>query len=89
MDLTKALPKLIAGRGIADADDTATIRHHRVNRRIVARRRQRHGTPDSLLAIGVTDPDIQQALDERQALNRPASARPGGACRECKNGYGK
>jgi hypothetical protein len=54
LNLTKALPKLIAGRGIADADDTAAILHHRVNRRIVAAgrgadtdaslNRGRHGT---------------------------------------------
>jgi conjugative relaxase-like TrwC/TraI family protein len=71
LDLDRALPTLVQGRPISSADDVAALLHGRVTKwiRSASGRRQ----PDSIVghfppAIGVTDPDIVQALQDRRGL---------------------
>jgi conjugative relaxase-like TrwC/TraI family protein len=73
LDLADAIPKLVAGRGFSDADDVGSVLHHRVDRWIAAAGRRQQGGAARIVglfpqAAGVTDPDIQQGLDDRRAL---------------------
>jgi conjugative relaxase-like TrwC/TraI family protein len=73
LDLADTVPKLVAGRGLSDAEDIGSVLHHRVDRWIAAAGRRKGGGADRIVglfphAAGVTDPDIRQALDDRQAL---------------------
>jgi hypothetical protein len=71
LDLEKAVPKLVQGRSVSSADDIAALLHGRVTKwiRSASGRRQ----SDSIVglgpaAVGVTHPDIKQALQERRTL---------------------
>jgi len=73
LDLSDAVPKLVAGRGFGDAEDIGSVLHHRVDRWIAAAGRRQDGGAARIVglfphAAGVTDPDIRQALNDRQAL---------------------
>jgi hypothetical protein len=68
------LPQLVAVRQLADADDVAAVLHARVERWIHAADDGRVPQPPTMIAgivptaVGVTDPDLQRALQERAAL---------------------
>jgi len=71
LDLDHALPALVQGRSISGADDIAALLHGRVTKWIGAADGRRR--PDSIVGIGpavvgVTDPDIEQALQDRRTL---------------------
>jgi len=71
LDLDHALPALVQGRSLSGADDVAALLHGRVTKWIGAADSRRQS--DSIVGIGpavvgVTDPDIEQALQERLAL---------------------
>jgi conjugative relaxase-like TrwC/TraI family protein len=73
LDLADAVPKLVTGRGLGDAEDIGSVLHHRVDRWIAAAGRRQDGGQARIVglfprAVGVTDPDIRQALDDRCAL---------------------
>jgi conjugative relaxase-like TrwC/TraI family protein len=72
LDLADAVPNLVAGRGLGDAEDIGSVLHHRVDRWIAAAGRRQGGAARIVglfpHAEGVTDPDTRQALDDRQAL---------------------
>jgi len=73
LDLADAVSKLVAGRYLGDAEDVGSALHHRVDRWIVAAGRRQDGGAARIVglfphAVGVIDPDIRQALDDRQAL---------------------
>jgi conjugative relaxase-like TrwC/TraI family protein len=73
LDLADAVPKLVAGRGFNDAEDIGSVLHHRVDRWIAAAGRRQAGGAAGIVglfphAVSVIDPDIRQALDDRQAL---------------------
>jgi conjugative relaxase-like TrwC/TraI family protein len=73
LNLADAVPKLVAGRGFIDAEDISSVLHHRVDRWIRAAGRRQEGGSERIVglfphAVGVTDPDIRQALDDRRAL---------------------
>jgi conjugative relaxase-like TrwC/TraI family protein len=73
LDLVDTFPKLVAGRGLTDAEDIGSVLHHRVDRWIAAAGRRQDGGAARIVglfphAAGVTDPDIRQALDDRRAL---------------------
>jgi hypothetical protein len=70
LDVDEVLPRLIAGRSLADAADVASVLHGRVDRWSQAaggRRRQTGHLIAGLIprAQGVTDPDMARALAER------------------------
>ena len=70
LDIEVALPRLVAGRSLADAEDIAAVLHDRVDRWTAAAggRRQRSGNMIAGLiprAQGVTDPELATALAER------------------------
>jgi hypothetical protein len=70
LDVDAALPKLVAGRTLADAADVASVLHGRVDRWSEAaggRRRRSAALIAGLIpkAQGVTDPDMARALAER------------------------
>ena len=74
-DLDDLLPRLVAARSFADADDIASVLHHRVSRATATpagsgRSRQTPMLIAGLIpqAVGVTDPEMHQALTERQQL---------------------
>jgi hypothetical protein len=71
LDLDYALPALVQGRSIGSADDVAALLHGRVTKWIEAADSRRQS--DSIVGIGpavvgVTDPDIEQALQDRRTL---------------------
>lgn len=74
-DLDDLLPRLVRARGLSDADDIASVLHHRVARATVrpaGSGRTRHA-PRLIAglipyAAGVTDPEMHAALTERQQL---------------------
>ena len=71
LDLDQALPALVQGRSISSADDVAALVHGRVTKWIGAAEGRRQ--QDSIVGIGpavlgVTDPEIEQALRERRSL---------------------
>jgi hypothetical protein len=78
LDAESTLPKLVASRPLADADDPAAVLHARVDRwsrAASSRRRARSAFIAGLIprAAGVTDPDMARALDNRdEAMERRA-----------------
>jgi len=70
LDLEAVFPKLVAARSLDGADDPASVMHSRVDRwaRIAT---PRHRAASNLIAglipraLGVTDPDMERALRER------------------------
>ena len=74
-DLDTLVPRLVAARGFEDADDIASVLHHRVARATVrpagsGRTRQEPRLIAGLIphASGIADPEMHQALTEREAL---------------------
>ncbi len=74
-DLDDLLPRLVAARGFSDADDIASVLHHRVARATTrpagsGRTRQAAQLIAGLIpyAAGVTDPEMHRTLVERQEL---------------------
>ncbi len=78
LDLETALPKLVAGKSLADAADVASVLHGRVDRwshAAAGRRRQTGALIAGLIprAQQVTDPGLARALAERdQAMEERA-----------------
>jgi conjugative relaxase-like TrwC/TraI family protein len=79
LDVTAALPKLVAARTFGDADDVAGALHARVERWVAAAAGNRDGARANLVvgliprALGVNDPDMARALQERdEAMERRA-----------------
>ncbi|MHB8186340.1 MAG: ATP-dependent DNA helicase, partial [Dermatophilaceae bacterium] len=71
LDLDRAVPSLVQGRIISSADDIAALLHGRVTKWLKAAGGRRR--PDRIVghfspAIGVTDPDMVQALQDRRGL---------------------
>ena len=71
LDLDRAVPSLVQGRTISSADDIAALLHGRVTKWLKAAGGLRQ--PDRIVghfppAIGVTDPDMVQALQDRRGL---------------------
>ena len=71
LDLDRAGPSLVQGRTISSADDIAALLHGRVTKWLKAAGGLRQ--PDRIVghfppAIGVTDPDMVQALQDRRGL---------------------
>ncbi|WP_454132169.1 C-terminal helicase domain-containing protein [Microbacterium lacticum] len=81
-DLDDLLPRLVRARGFEDADDIASVLHHRLARATArpagsGRTRQAPRLIAGLIpyAAGVTDPEMHQALTERQQfIEQRASA---------------
>ena len=74
-DLDDLLPRLVSARGFADADDIASVLHYRLARATArpagsGRMRQSPRLIAGLIpyASGVSDPEMHQALTERQEL---------------------
>lgn len=74
-DLDDLLPRLVRARGLSDADDIASVLHHRLARATArpvgsGRTRQAPRLIAGLIpyAAGVTDPEMHAALVERQQL---------------------
>ena len=70
LDIETALPRLVAGRSLADADDITSVLHHRVERwtnAAAGRRPARDNLIAGLIprARGVKDPELATALAER------------------------
>jgi conjugative relaxase-like TrwC/TraI family protein len=79
LDVEGTFPLLVAGRPLDDAADIASVLHRRVDRWVERAGSSRRAQADSLIvglipkARGVTDPDMQQALTEReQAMEQRA-----------------
>jgi hypothetical protein len=71
LDLDRAIPALVRGRSLSSADDVAALLHGRVTKWIGSADRRRR--PDSIVGIGpavvgVADPDLKQALQDRRIL---------------------
>jgi conjugative relaxase-like TrwC/TraI family protein len=71
LDPRQALPTLVQGRSLSGADDVAALLHGRVTKWIEAADSRRQ--QDSIVGIGpavlgVTDPDFEQALQDRRTL---------------------
>ncbi len=74
-DLDELFPRLVAARGFADADDIASVLHHRLARATArpagsGRTRRSPRLIAGLIpyASGVTDPEMHHALTEREEL---------------------
>jgi hypothetical protein len=71
LDLDHALPALVQGRTISSADDIAALLHGRVTNWLESAGARR---PANLIlglfpaAVGVCDPDMERALEDRRAL---------------------
>ena len=71
LDVEATLPRLVAGRSLADAADVAAVLHSRVNRWTQAAGGRRRRTAGNLISgliprvQGVRDPEMAQALAER------------------------
>jgi hypothetical protein len=70
LDVEEALPKLVAGRSLADAVDVASVLHGRVDRWTHAAGGRRRPTGHLIAGLiprvqGVSDPDMARALSER------------------------
>ncbi len=71
LDIDAALPRLVAGTSLDDADDIAAVLHHRLERWTNASSGRRQKRPGNLIAglipraKGVTDPELATALAER------------------------
>jgi len=80
IDIGAALPQLVRARTIADADDVASVLHKRVERFIQVAASRRVASTNLIAglvprALGVTDPDLARALEERdRALQERALA---------------
>jgi hypothetical protein len=78
LDVDAALPKLVAGKSLADAADVASVLHSRVDRWSQAAGGRRRPTGQLIAGLipraqGVTDPDMARALAERdQAMEQRA-----------------
>jgi conjugative relaxase-like TrwC/TraI family protein len=78
LDIEAALPKLVAGRSLADAEDVAAVLHGRVDRWTRATSSRRRAADNLIAGLipraeGVSDPDMAQALAERdQAMESHA-----------------
>jgi hypothetical protein len=78
LDVERAFPRLVASRSLSSADDPAAVIHGRVDRWVHAagsKRRARTNLIAGLIprAVGVTDSDMAQALDDRdEAMQRRA-----------------
>jgi hypothetical protein len=78
LNVESALPKLVAGRSLADAADVASVLHGRVDRWSQAAGGRRGPTGHLIAGLmprvqGVTDPDMARALYERdQAMEQRA-----------------
>jgi hypothetical protein len=74
------VPRLVAARGLADADDVAAVLHGRLDRYAEAAGTKRQAATDLIAGLvprakGVTDPDMAKALQQRdEALERRAAA---------------
>ncbi len=75
LDVNRALPQLVQARTLADADadDVAAVLHERVTHWACPTSLRRPVAPDRIVGLiprvdATTDPDVQQALQERQAL---------------------
>ena len=72
LDVNRHLPELVAARGFADAEDPASVMNARVRRwaqTAGSNRRLGVNLVAGLIprAVGVTDPDMARALDERES----------------------
>jgi hypothetical protein len=80
LDVERTLPKLVAARPLNDAEDPASVMHGRVDRWAQGAGSMRRASANLIVgliprAAGVTDPDMVQALDERdEAIQRRARA---------------
>jgi conjugative relaxase-like TrwC/TraI family protein len=74
------VPRLVAARGLDDADDVAAVLHGRLDRYIETAGSKRQTTLDLIAGLvprarGVTDPDMARALRERdEAMERRSAA---------------
>jgi hypothetical protein len=73
LDIEHALPRLVRGRSLADAEDIASVMHSRVDRWIQASGASRRTAPNRIAGLfaaaeRVTDQDMKRALDERRAM---------------------
>jgi len=81
LNMADVFPKLVAARGFGDAEDVGSVLHHRLDRWIAADGRRQEGEADRIVglfphAVGVTDPDVQRALDETRSAHRATGPRP-------------
>jgi hypothetical protein len=70
LDVEAALPRLVAGRSLVDAEDIAAVLHHRVDRWTAAAAGRHRRSPNLIAGLipraqGVTDPELATALAER------------------------
>ncbi|MDA8283524.1 MAG: relaxase domain-containing protein [Actinomycetota bacterium] len=70
LDIDAALPRLVAGKSLADADDIAAVLHHRLERWTNAAAGRHRGSQILIAGLiprakGVTDPELATALAER------------------------
>jgi conjugative relaxase-like TrwC/TraI family protein len=78
LDVESAFPRLVAGRSLADAGDVAAVLHGRVERWTQAASGRSRRTDDLIAGLipraqGVSDPEMAQALAERdQAMEERA-----------------
>jgi hypothetical protein len=78
LDVEGVLPKLVASRSLDEAADPASVMHGRVDRWAQAPTSRRRAEPNLIAglvprALGVTDPDMEKALYERDvAMERRA-----------------
>jgi conjugative relaxase-like TrwC/TraI family protein len=73
LDLPRAFQSLVANRTVSDAEDIASVLHHRVDRWVSSAGLERTDRTQRIVglfphAVGVNDPDVQRGLDERAAL---------------------
>jgi conjugative relaxase-like TrwC/TraI family protein len=73
LDIEHALPRLVQGRSLADAEDIAAVLHGRVDRWIRASGTSRRTAPNRIAGLfpgaeRVTDPDMKRALADRRTL---------------------
>jgi hypothetical protein len=88
LDMERAFPKLVAARPFDDAEDPAAVMHGLVQHWLQTAIPTRPAASNFIAglipaAIGVTDPDMARALDERgEAMKRRAKALGGHAVSE-------
>jgi hypothetical protein len=73
LDVERGLLRLVNGRTMTSADDVAAVLHGRVDRWIAASGPRRRTAADRIVGLfprlaGVTDPDMNRALEDRQML---------------------
>jgi len=77
MDLQRGLPDLVQGRTLAGVDDVASVLHGRVDKWV-----KQSGRPPVTVAglgpvaVGVTDPEMARALQQRADLIEARTAKP-------------